>query len=284
MKVGLLVPCAEKDIAFVERHGFGSVELLCWPKDPLNANMPDDDWKRAAEDVRARGIEISALGSYENVLDPEKGKASAEYFERLLEKAAMVDVGVVGTFAGRDPEKSVDDNIPLFRKTWTPLAKKAEDLGVRVAFENCPMFHSFPYRGVNIAFTPHAWDMMFDAVPSDALGLEYDPSHLICLLIDPVKVIHGYGEKIYHAHAKDAEVVQRNVQRVGITGPGAVRHRSPGLGEAPWGRIISALVEVGYHGNLDIEGRHDPIFRGEFEEQGLLIAKRHLEMYLGGVS
>ena len=282
MKVGLLVPCAKEHIDFVEKHGFGSVQLLTWPKDPLNANMSDDEWKRACSDVRSRGIEISALGSYENVLDPGKGEENAKYLERLLEKAALVGVGIVGTFAGRDPEKSVDDNIPLFKKVWTPLAKKAKDLGVKVAFENCPMFHSFPFRGVNIAFSPHAWEMMFDAVPSDALGLEYDPSHLICLLIDPVRVIHDYGEKIYHVHAKDAEVVRRKVERVGIMGRGAVRHRSPGLGEAPWGRIISALVEAGYRGNLDIEGRHDPVFRDELEEQGLLIAKRHLEMYLGG--
>lgn len=282
MKVGLLVPYAKDDIDFVEKHGFGSIQLLSWPKDPLNANMSDDDWRRACEDVRSRGVEISALGSYENVLDPKKGKENAEYFERLLEKAALVGVDVVGTFAGRDPERSVEDNVPLFKKVWSKLAKKAEDLGVKVAFENCPMFHSFPFRGVNIAFTPRAWEMMFDAVPSEALGLEYDPSHLICLLIDPVKAIFGCGERIYHVHAKDAEVVRRNVERVGIMGPGAVRHRSPGLGEAPWGRIISALVEVGYRGNLDIEGRHDPIFRGELEEQGLLIAKKHLEMCLGG--
>ena len=284
MKVGVLVPYAKDDIDFVEKHGFGSIQLLSWPKDPLTANMPDDDWKRACDDVRSRGIEISALGSYQNVLDPKEGKENAAYFERLLQKAALVGVDVVGTFAGRDPEKSVDDNIPLFKKSWSALAKKAEDLGVRVAFENCPMFHVFPFRGVNIAFSPYAWDMMFEAVPSDALGLEYDPSHLICFLIDPVKVIHDYGKKIYHVHAKDAEVVRRNVQRVGIMGPGAVRHRSPGLGEAPWGPIISALVEEGYRGNLDIEGRHDPIFSGELEEQGLLIPKRHLEMYLGGAS
>ena len=282
MKVGLLVPYAKEQIDFVQKRGFGSVELLASPKHPLNADMSDDEWKRACEDVRSRGIEISALGSYENVLDPGKGEENARYFGRLLEKAALVGVGVVGTFAGRDPERSVEDNIPLFKKVWAPLARKAEELGVKVAFENCPMFHSFPFRGVNIAFSPHAWEMMFDAVPSDALGLEYDPSHLICLLIDPVRVIHDYGEKIYHVHAKDAEVVRKNVERVGIMGPGAVRYRSPGLGEAPWGRIISALVESGYRGNLDIEGRHDPVFRNELEEQGLLIAKRHLEMYLGG--
>ena len=282
MKVGLLVPYKKEDVEFVQKHGFGSIQLLSWPKDPLNAGMPDDDWKRACDDIRSRGMEISALGSYENVLDPEKGKDKAKYFERLLKKAAVVGVGVVGTFAGRDPEKSVDDNIPLFKEVWTPLAKRAEDLGVKIAFENCPMFHSFPFRGVNIAFTPRAWDMMFEAVPSSALGLEYDPSHLICLLIDPVKVIHRYGARIYHVHAKDAEVVWRNVERVGIMGSGAVRHRSPGLGDSPWEKIISALVECGYRGNLDIEGRHDPVFRGELEEQGLLIAKRHLEMYLGG--
>ena len=72
-------------------------------------------------------------------------------------------VGVVTTFAGRDPEKSVEDNIDIFKEVFTPFVRKAEELDVKIAIENCPMMHGFPFRGVNIAYSPHAWDLMFEA-------------------------------------------------------------------------------------------------------------------------
>ena len=117
---------------------------------------------------------------------------------------------------------------------------------------------------------------MFDAVPSESLGIEYDPSHLICLLIDYLWVVREYASRIYHVHAKDAEVLWHNVHRDGILEPGAVRHRMPGLGDVDWSKLISVLLEAGYTGNLDIEGRHDPIFRDETEEEGLRLAVKHL--------
>ncbi|HIC90256.1 MAG TPA: sugar phosphate isomerase/epimerase [Anaerolineae bacterium] len=283
MKIGLLIRYTSGDVDFVVRHGFGSVELLMWPGDPLDPIQTSaDELRRAADNLRSRGLEISALGAYPNVLDPDpvRAKAAAAHLDALLDACHIMGVDVMGCFAGRDPEKDVLDNVPAFRQVFTPLVHKAEELGVTIAIENCPMFRGFPFRGVNIAYTPEAWDAMFEAVPSPALGLEYDPSHLVQMLMDYEQVIYDYGERIFHVHAKDAEVRPRILAREGVYGKNWHRDRMPGLGDVNWRRVISALVEVGYNGNLDIEGRHDPIYQGEREQEGLLLAKRHLEQFV----
>ncbi|HUS80892.1 MAG TPA: sugar phosphate isomerase/epimerase [Armatimonadota bacterium] len=283
MKVGYLCRYSAEEIEFASRAGFGSIQLLINPGDPLDpAKSSDDDLARARDEYAEAGIEVSALGYYGNQLDPDEAKAAAirAHFESLFGVAGKLAVDCICTFAGRDPNKSVLDNIPAFKQVFTDHAKLAEDRGIKIGFENCPMFHYFPFRGVNIAYCPDAWDAMFDSVPSEALGLEYDPSHLICMMMDYLQIIYDYGDRIVHVHAKDAEVVWSNVHRNGILWPGAVRHRTPGMGVADWPQIISALHEVGYKGNLDIEGRHDPIYKGPRENEGLVISLRHLSQYI----
>jgi len=276
MKLGLLIKYTEADLALLERLGLESCQLLIFPGDPLS---PDEgatrhDWKRAKERLDEIGIEVSALGSYTNHLasDPAEAARSIQHLESLFDIADIMGCHTIGTFAGRDPEKPIESNIPLFKKVFTPLCQKAEDRGLRIAIEGCPMFLGWPFRGINFAHTPEAWDMMLDAVPSPALGLEYDPSHLICQMIDPVEVISRYGHKFFHVHAKDAEIEPAALQRYGILDPRTTRHRMPGLGQADWPRIIAELKKTGYSGNLDIEGRHDPEYHGDREEEGLTLA------------
>jgi sugar phosphate isomerase/epimerase len=283
MRIGYLCRYSEEEIEFAKSAGFGSIQLLIWPGDPLDPTVTDEaDILKAKEQYEAAGIEVSALGCYRNVLDPDEAEAkkNQDYFRLLFDVADKMDVDCIGTFAGRNPELDIPDNIPLFKQVWTPLAAEAEARGLKIGFENCPMFHYFPFRGVNIAYTPRAWEPMFEAVPSPALGLEYDPSHLVCLLMDYLQVIYDWADRIHHVHAKDAEVIWRSVRKYGILEPGAVRHRTPGMGIVKWSEVISALVEVGYDGNLDIEGRHDPVYRGSRENEGLVISLEHLQQYV----
>jgi len=283
MRIGYLTQYSEEEIEFAKAAGFGSIQLLIWPGYPLDPTVTgDDEILRAKEQYAEAGIEVSALGYYPNHLDPDEAtaKQNHDYFKMLFDVAEKMEVGIVCSFAGRNPELDIPDNIPLFKQVWADTAKEAEDRGLKIAFENCPMFHYHPFRGSNIAYCPRAWDLMFEAVPSPALGLEYDPSHMVCLLMDYLQPIYDYGDKIYHVHAKDAEVLWRNVKRNGILEPGAVRHRTPGMGVVKWNEVISALVEVGYSSNLDIEGRHDPVYKDERENEGLLISLQHLQQFV----
>jgi sugar phosphate isomerase/epimerase len=286
MKLGLLIHYTDVDLELVRRLGLESCELLIFPDDPLSPSRgaTQNEWRAARERLDALNIEVSAIGSYTNHISPDRAAAeeSVSHIEKLFQLAHVMGCNTIGTFAGRDPELSIVENIPRFKRVFAPLCEKAEKAGIRIAIEGCPMFIGWPFRGINFAHTPEAWDLMFDAVPSPALGLEFDPSHLICQEIDPLWVIRNYGAKIYHAHAKDAEIVTDNLNRFGIMDRRTTRHRMPGLGSADWATIVPALIEAGYQGNLDIEGRHDPEYHGESEEAGLRIAVDALRRALPG--
>jgi sugar phosphate isomerase/epimerase len=276
-----MIRYTHEDIALLQRLGLTTCQLIIWPGDPLS---PTDgsgptQWHDARLHLDTLGITVNAIGAHLNHLDPDPALAARNqaHLASLIQAAPILGCDVIGTFAGRDPELPIEQNIPAFRAAFTPLCQQAEDTGIRLAIENCPMFLGWPFRGINFAHTPAAWDLMFDAVTSPALGLEYDPSHLICQLIDPVSVIRRYGSKIFHAHAKDAEIEPHALQQYGILDRRTTRHRMPGLGQADWPSIIYELQRTGYTGNLDIEGRHDPEYTGNREEEGLRIAVQALQ-------
>jgi sugar phosphate isomerase/epimerase len=284
MKLGLLVGYVKEEIALLSHVGFQSCELLIFPDSPLAAGRgaKADDWKRVREEFDALGIEVSAVGSYTNNISPNLNERESDlaHLETLFDIAPIMGTDVVATFAGRDPDLEVADNIPEFKKVFAPLTKRAEDRGIRIAIENCPMWYGCPQRSTNIAYTPEAWTLMFDAVNSPNLGLEFDPSHLICLHIDYMRALREFAHKVIHVHAKDGEILPEAVQRYGVHDFRAWRHRMPGLGQCDWGRFIGTLREIGYKGNLDIEGRHDAIYQGADEVLGLEIGAAHLRTWL----
>lgn len=270
MRLGFYTEYSEETARFAQEVGFKSLELSAWPASTLNADTTTDQRIRAIRrDLEARDIEISALGYYPNYLDPDpkERREAQRYFLKVLDLASRMGVSVVCTFAGRDPRKPVADNIPEFAEVFSRFADEAERRGLRIAIENCPMMDRLRMQGVNIAFSPEVWDAMFAAVPSKALGLELDPSHCVWLGIDYVQAVYDYGERIYHIHAKDMEINRRVLARVGIYGQvfgevhglghGWWRARTPGWGEIDWARFITALLEVNYGGNIDIEHEDD---------------------------
>ncbi len=270
MKLGFYTNYDEKTVEFAHKVGFRSMELSAWPDSSLNADKVTD--KRIAEvkkNLKEHDIEISALGYYPNFLDPDEEKAeeAIRYFYKVMELASRMGVGVVCTFAGRDPDKSIKENIPLFEEVFTPICAEAERRKIRIAIENCPMMDRFHLRGENIAISPEVWDEMYKVVPSKALGIELDPSHMVWQGIDYIQAIYDYGDRIFHIHAKDMEINRRVLNRVGILGQafgetiglghGWWRARLPGWGEIDWPKFITALIEVNYRGNIDIEHEDD---------------------------
>lgn len=259
------------DIAeFAANTGFNSLELSAWPHSTLNPNKVSKETKSAMlRDLEKRDIEISALGYYPNPLDPDRKQADevSEYLLRVIDLASELGVGVVATFAGRDPHLSVEANLPLYKERFSPIAEYAERKNIKIAFENCPMMNRFTMHGENIAFSPEIWRALFELVPSDNIGLELDPSHCVWQGIDYVKAVKDFGHKIFHVHAKDMEIRRDVLAESGIYGTalrkveglghGWWRARAPGWGEVDWAKFITALIEVGYKGNIDIEHEDD---------------------------
>ncbi len=245
---------------------------------------------RVQEILSRHNVAISALAPMLNLLDanPIVREERALACRQSVDACVALGVKTVVVYGGSStgmyfyglpsvgPHHSsnmVDHNIRLFGEVMTPLVDYAESKGVRIAMETAP-------RGGghgNVAHNPELWDRLFDAVPSEALGLSFDPSHLVWLHIGPVaEVIRTYGSRIYHMDGKDAEILPDNLNRQGILGNNWWRYRVPGMGELDWRAIVSALVETGYHGAIDIENE-DPVFPGL---PGCLVASRYLNTML----
>ena len=281
------------------RNGFGCLEICCWPlasgdtRRYAGVTHVDVDAldQAKADEIRGmldeKGIEISALGYYPNPLhpDPEQRAAVVGHLEKVIDAAPLLGVGTVTTFAGNDKDRSVPDNLEEFRKVWTPLVARAEERGVRIAIENCPMIFSFDEwpAGNNVAYSPAIWREMFEAIPSEALGLNFDPSHLVWQMIDIERAIDEFAPRIYHVHAKDLEIDRNGLYDNGILslGMGWQVPRLPGLGEVAGTRFFAALYRNGYDGPIVIE-HEDRKFEGtdELVERGFFLARDVLAPYV----
>jgi sugar phosphate isomerase/epimerase len=268
MKLGFLTTYSEGIVEFAQQTGYKCLELAAWPGGELDAEkVTDERLEEICKVLDRHNIKVSGLGYYPNFLDPDLEKQSKcqNYFIKLLDVAVKMKVGVLCTFAGRSPDKSIPENIPLFKKVFTKFCEEAEKRNLRIAIENCPI-RTVP----NMAISPEVWDQLFKAIPSRSLGLLLDSSHCVYTGIDYVKAIYDYGERIYHVHAKDTEIRRDVLGRVGIYGTvitkdddmgehGWWRARIPGWGEINWPKLITALIEVKYTGDVIIE-HEDQVF------------------------
>ncbi|HET6880606.1 MAG TPA: sugar phosphate isomerase/epimerase [Pirellulales bacterium] len=283
IRIGTLVKADRDPLNYIRQilpYGFESFQLT------FPSVLEGIDLKRLASDVRrlldqqGAGAIISSVGIYGNPLVDAR---VAEGFAALVDAAESFGCRLVCGFAGRIVDRPVPDSMPKFREVFTPLAKRAEDRGVRIAFENCDMRGTWETGDWNIAHAPAAWEMMFEAVPSPALGLEWEPCHQMVSLIDPLPQLRNWAHKVFHLHGKDATVLWDVVRTNGIRGGKQfVYHRTPGFGDTNWSDVITILRLAGFRGSIDIEGWHDPVYRGEFEMTGQVRALRYLKECRGG--
>jgi sugar phosphate isomerase/epimerase len=271
----------EEVLAFANAEGFACVELMCWPKGKAErryagvTHVDVDGFDEAAAKrvltlLDEHGVSISGLGYYPNPLapDPAEAKVYVDHLRAVMRAAKLLGVGRVNTFVGRDWTKTVDAQWARFLDTWRPLVAYAEEQGVRVGIENCPMYFSadeWP-GGKNFATNPAVWRRMFADVPSASFGLNFDPSHFVWQQMDYLKPLREFRERIFHVHAKDARLDRERLDDVGIMATPLEFHRPklPGLGEVNWGRFFSVLTDTGYDGPVCIEVE-DRAYEGSLE-------------------
>lgn len=264
------------------KHGFESFSLTFWQ------TIGDVDVKKLARDVKVAlgdsGATISSLGIFGNPLgDQPMDEKTRAGWKTLIDNAHLFGTDIVGGFAGRVRNKRIDESMAQYKKVFGALAKRAADKGVRLAFENCDMGSTWKTGDWNIAQYPVAWEMMYDAVPVDNIGLEWEPCHQMVKLIDPMAQLRKWVKKIYHVHGKDCTVKWDIIREYGITGPKQFAfHRTPGFGDSNWTDIISELRAGGFKGSIDIEGWHDPVYRGELEMTGQVHGLNYLKRCRGG--
>jgi sugar phosphate isomerase/epimerase len=285
IRIGTLVngnPSAPDYIRQIKPYGFESFSITFWQK------IGDVNLKELARKVREAigddDIKINCLGIFGNPLENTPiDLETLRGWEALIDHAHLFGADVVAGFAGRLRGKKVDESMSRFKEVFTPLARRAADCGVRIAFENCAMRGDWNSGDWNIAFAPAAWEMMFDAVPAENLGLEWEPCHQMLSLIDPLPQLRKWVPKVFHVHGKDATIMWDVVKTRGICGnePFAY-HRTPGFGDTNWTDVISILRMAGYKGSIDIEGWHDPVYKDALEMTGQVHGLRYLQQCRGG--
>ena len=270
--VSAILPNASRDELFstANRLGYQCVELMCWPPGEANrryagvthidlTNFDDATADQIRQSAESNNVSISALGYYPNPLspDPAESEVAIAQLRRLIQASAKLGVNKVNSFIGRDWTKSIDDNWPRFVEVWKPLIELAEQHGVQVGIENCPMFftHNEWPGGKNLATSPAIWRRMFDAIPSSNFGLNYDPSHMVWQQMDYLAPIKNFADRLFHIHAKDVRLDRDRLNEVGMYAPPNQFHspKLPGLGEIDWGAFFSTLFDVGYHGPVCVE-------------------------------
>jgi len=271
----------EEVLSTAANIGYDCVEVMCWPLGKaerryagvthIDVDSLDDDQVAAIQDLCSQtAVEISGLGYYPNALtaDANESEASIAHIRKVIAATAKLGLGRMNTFIGRDWTQSVDDNWPRFVEVWRPMIAFAEQQGVRVGIENCPMFFSddeWP-SGKNLAHSPAIWRRMFEEIPSDNFGLNYDPSHMIWQFMDAYSPIKAFSHKLFHMHAKDVRVDYERLHEVGILANPLQYHtpKLPGLGDVDWGRFFSMLTDTGYDGPVCVEVE-DRAYEGSLE-------------------
>ncbi|MEW6511959.1 MAG: sugar phosphate isomerase/epimerase [Bacteroidota bacterium] len=307
MKLGFLTACLpqatlEEILRWASRQGFQTIELAAWPVRSLRdyqarqidaARFTRPDAERVKDLLAGYNLAISAMAYYDNNLAPElrKRKHYIDHLKKVIRAASLLEVPLVGTFVGARPDRLPGENMKEIGRVFRPLVRFAEDHGVRLMIENCPMenWQRFGLPG-NFAYSPELWEALFHEVPSKSFGLNFDPSHLYWLGIDYLRAAREFASKIFHAHAKDTEVLADGAYRYGLLGrqidpvpwkSGWWRYRIPGLGAIDWGKLIATMQEAGYDGALSIE-HEDPVWEGSEEKvkRGLALGLKHLSHFV----
>lgn len=305
MKLGLVTAILdqydyEQMIDTVSEMGFECVEVACWPAGKAErryAGVSHIDVARVLEDdayaqhildyAAAHKVEISALAFYPNTMDGnlEKRAANVAHLMTVIRASAKLGVNLVTTFIGRDQSLSVEDNLELVKEVWPPIIALAEELGVKIAIENCPMLFGrdqWP-GGQNLMTSPANWRKVFELLPSDNLGINYDPSHFVWQMIDYIKPIYEFKGKIFHVHYKDIKLYEDKLNDVGIMAYPLdfMSPKLPGLGDVDWGKFVSALTDIRYDGFTCIE-IEDKAFEGSEAAvlNSLRLSKRYLEQFV----
>lgn len=305
MKFGLLTAILdgwtyEEAVDIAAEMGFACLEVACWPAGKAERRyagvshidcqrvLADDAYAKHVMDYAAKkNITISSLAFYPNTMDGNLAKREAAIFhlKDVIRASGKLGVGMVTTFIGRDQYKTVDENIALFKEIWPGLIALAEECGVKVAIENCPMLFGADQwpGGQNLMCTPAIYRRLFEIIPSKNFGLNFDPSHYVWQQLDYCKTIRDFADRIFHIHFKDIKLYPEKLAEVGVLAYPLeyMSPKLPGLGDVDWGSFVSALHDIRFDGCAVIEVE-DKAFEGSREDvlKSIRLSKRYLDNYL----
>jgi sugar phosphate isomerase/epimerase len=265
-RLGVLCNYSDANLEFVKSEGFTSMELR------LDPDKLDDAAIAAIKDkVQKAGLYVSTLACDGNHIDPDPAKREIQAVKtvKMIELAGKLGVPGIGGQSGTIPGQSLQQQVDEIERVYTERYFAAlEKNKVRILWEGYA-------GGPNIATSPVGWEALFKKFNnSPNVGLQFDPSHLVWQMMDPVAAAREFADKIYDVHLKDTEILWHVVRRAGIQPVNKQswwRFRVPGYGSVDWKGFFSVLSEVGYMGAMNIENEDNfyyPAYaNGDFTEQ-----------------
>ncbi len=248
----------EEVCELIEDSFIDSLEVPAQPGSP-HIDAAKLTKKRSAEIMRLLEesmLSISSLTCYDcDISNPKKMAKTQAVAKKVVDAAAMLEVPVVCMLTGyAAPGMSKLETIEkVLPKAFKPILAHAEKKGVKIAVEN---WHQTCLQGID------TFEALFDAIPNENFGLNYDPSHLVHQGCDYLEPIGLFRDRLFHTHAKDTLVDYAQRARRGVYADGWWRYVIPGYGCINWGEYIGTLMRYGYSGVLSIEhedASFDPI-------------------------
>jgi sugar phosphate isomerase/epimerase len=265
-------------IAFAKENGFAGIDV---------GDLPADGIKP----ILAAGLVVGSV----DLKRPWSAIASADVGKRKNAVAAAAEhiksvaaLGVRNFFTVVFPDDDSRDRGENFRLAVDGYSRLAESIaasGARIVMEGYP--GSYPYYPA-LCCTPESLRAFFREAPSECLAINYDPSHLIRMGIDPVRFLREFAGRIGHVHAKDTQIMEEslyefgNLQSATLAKPHRFggyhwRYAIPGHGEAPWETILGVLKETNYRGLISIELEDEEYNETEAgEKRGMLESRDFL--------
>jgi sugar phosphate isomerase/epimerase len=243
---------------------------------------PGPEWKT----VNQAGLRIGTADAldWKGLLNPDPGRRKEAVQANALHARACSEASAKLLFFVALPEKPElprKENFGYLVDSLSALAPELENAGATLAIEG------WPGPGA-LCCTPEGYRALFKAVPSRAIGINYDPSHLIRMGIDPIRFLQEFADRVVHVHGKDTELLAENLYEFGHEQPATFappiwyggwswRYTIPGHGQMRWSRAFEVLKKTGYRGAVCIE-LEDAHFNGseEAEKSGFISASRFL--------
>ncbi|KPK82555.1 MAG: hypothetical protein AMJ81_09745 [Phycisphaerae bacterium SM23_33] len=199
--------------------------------------------------LESAGVKISSLARYATQINDPDAAVRAEQAKGLLttiQAAESLGVDTVCVLAGLPaPGKTKMQTIRQdLAEVFAPALQEAARRGVKIALEN--------WFATNIQHLEH-WKAIFQVLPQENFGLNFDPSHLLWQGIDHLAAVEEFAPRIFHTHAKDCAVNDAALRRLGVLEGGWWRYTIPGTGRIAWGEYLGKLREVGFDGAVSIE-------------------------------
>jgi sugar phosphate isomerase/epimerase len=278
------------DIGF--RRGWGDWQadtdsLISWA---LDNEFSAIDVGRSADDVRAvtaAGLRVGSadLLEWQKMISADadtRAEAIAANTAYIRECAAIGPVNHFIVLLPEDPAADRADNLSYAVASFRELAPVFEACDAKLVVEG------WPGPGA-LACTPEGYRAFIEQVDSPAIGVNYDPSHLIRMQIDPINFLREFIDRVFHVHGKDTEINGEHLYEYGNLQPATLasgvgfgemvwRYTIPGHGEMRWLRAFQLLADAGYSGCVSIE-LEDANFNGSEngEKAGLIFGRRYLE-------